>query len=196
MADSLAPDDVRPLLRGRFGARYRYAAVCESTQRLFADADPEGTVSATEEQTQGRGRLGRAWRAPRGTSVLMSIVLEPAVEPDRLPELSLLAGEAVARAVASETGASPTVRFPNDVLIDGRKVAGILAEASGGRVVLGIGINANQDADQLPAGAETPPVSLRLATGHAVDRARLLAAVLAELEAGYDAWVTGHAASG
>lgn len=196
MADTLAPGEVLPLLRGRFGRPYRYAEVCPSTQRLFAAGDPEGAVAAAEEQTEGRGRLGRIWLAPPATSVLTSIVLVPQIAPERLPELSLVAGDAVARAIASETGVEPRVRFPNDVLIEGRKVAGILAEASGGRVVVGIGVNANQREDDLPVSAETTPTSLLLVTGSSVDRARLLATLLVELESAYDAWLSERGESG
>jgi len=196
VADTLAPGEVLPLLRGRFGQPYRYAEVCPSTQRLFAAGDPEGAVAAAEEQTEGRGRLGRIWLAPPATSILASIVLVPQIAPERLPELSLVAGDAVARAIASETGAEPRVRFPNDVLIEGRKVAGILAEASDGRVVVGIGVNANQREDDLPVSAETAPTSLLLATGSRVDRARLLATLLVELERAYDAWLSERGESG
>ena len=196
MADTLAPGEVLPLLRGRFGEPYRYAEVCPSTQRLFAAGDPEGAVAAAEEQTEGRGRLGRIWLAPPATSILASIVLVPQIAPERLPELSLVAGDAVARAIASETGVEPRVRFPNDVLIEGRKVAGILAEASDGRVVVGIGVNANQREDDLPVSAETAPTSLLLATGSRVDRARLLATLLVELERAYDAWLSERGESG
>jgi len=196
VADTLAPGEVLPLLRGRFGQPYRYAEVCPSTQRLFAAGDPEGAVAAAEEQTEGRGRLGRIWLAPPATSILASIVLVPQIAPERLPELSLVAGDAVARAIASETGAEPRVRFPNDVLIEGRKVAGILAEASDGRVVVGIGVNANQREDDLPVSAETAPTSLLLATGSRLDRARLLATLLVELERAYDAWLSERGESG
>jgi len=196
VADTLAPGEVLPLLRGRFGQPYRYAEVCPSTQRLFAAGDPEGAVAAAEEQTEGRGRLGRIWLAPPATSILASIVLVPQIAPERLPELSLVAGDAVARGIASETGAEPRVRFPNDVLIEGRKVAGILAEASDGRVVVGIGVNANQREDDLPVSAETAPTSLLLATGSRVDRARLLATLLVELERAYDAWLSERGESG
>ena len=192
MPDSLAPDAVLPLLRGRFGRPYRYARVCESTQRLFAEDDAEGAVAATEEQTEGRGRLGRTWEAPAATSVLASVVLAPDVPTERFPELMLVAGEAVAEAIRSEVGVAAQIRFPNDVLVGGRKVAGVLAEASGGRVVLGFGINANQEEAELPAEA----TSVRLEMDAVVDRARLLAAVLAELERRYDAWVSARAASG
>jgi BirA family biotin operon repressor/biotin-[acetyl-CoA-carboxylase] ligase len=196
VADSLAPDVVRPLLRGRFGHVYRYEEVAASTQRLFAAGDAEGTVAVAEEQTQGRGRLGRSWHAPARTSVLVSILLRPALDLPRLPELSLVAGGAVAEAIADVTGIDPAIKFPNDVLIDGRKVAGILAESSDGRVVLGIGVNANQTREQLPADADTEPTSLRLELGEPVDRAALLAAILLRLERAYDRWLTGSAASG
>ena len=192
MADSLAPDAVERLLRGRFGKPYLYAETTPSTQRMLEPDAPEGAVAVAEEQTEGRGRLGRRWDAPRHSSVLVSVVLEPAVAPDRLPELSLVAGRAVAAAVAETAGLAPTVRFPNDVLINGKKVAGILAEASGTRVVLGIGVNANQRRDELLEAA----TSLRAEMETPVDRAALLASILASLEREYDAWLSGSGASG
>ena len=147
---------------------------------------------ATDEQTEGRGRLGRSWQAPAGTSLLFSIVLTPGVPSERLPELSVVAGEAVAEAIAAETGLTTTVKPPNDVLVDGRKVAGVLAEANEGRVTLGIGINVTQTDSELPPRAEFPATSLALA-GVTADRASLLAAVLDALERRYDAWVSAAA---
>jgi BirA family biotin operon repressor/biotin-[acetyl-CoA-carboxylase] ligase len=197
VADSLAPDIVKPLLRGRFGHVYRYADVAPSTQRMLAADEGEGAIAVAEEQTEGRGRLGHRWEAPAGTSVLVSVLLRPAVEPARLPELSLVAGGAVAEAIVEVTGIEPTIKFPNDVLIDGRKVAGILAESSEGRVVLGIGVNVNQSREQLPDDTQTEPTSLRVELGEPVNRVQLLAAILLQLERGYDAWVaTGTSASG
>ena len=196
MADALAPRAVQPLLAGRFGHVYRYEELCTSTQRLLHDDDPEGAVAVAEEQTEGRGRLGRTWHAPARTSVLVSVLLRPEIEPSRLPELSLVAGGAVAEAIADVTGIDPAIKFPNDVLVGGRKVAGILAESSEGRVVLGVGVNANQTADELPGDVQTQPTSLRVELGEPVDRAALLAAILLRLERAYDRWVTGTSASG
>jgi len=193
VADSLAPGAVRPLLGGRFGRIYRYEELCPSTQRLLREDDPEGAVAVAEEQSEGRGRLGRSWQAPAGTSVLVSVLLRPPLEAARLPELSLVAGGAVAQAIADVTGIDPAIKFPNDVLVEGRKVAGILAESSDGRVVLGIGVNANQTREQLPADAQTEPTSLRLELGEPVDRATLLSAILLQLERAYDAWIRGAA---
>ena len=196
MADSLAPDAVRPLLRGRFGKVYRYAEVTPSTQRMLSEDSVEGAVAATEEQTEGRGRLGRRWEAAPGSSILVSVLLVPPVEPPRLPELSLVAGGAVAQAIAEITGIEPAIKVPNDLLIGMRQVAGILAESSDGRVVLGIGVNVNQTAQELPADTLTPPTSLRVVLDAPVDRARLLASILLHLERDYDAWITGTATSG
>jgi BirA family transcriptional regulator, biotin operon repressor / biotin---[acetyl-CoA-carboxylase] ligase len=190
VADSLVAGAVQPLLSGRFGRDvYRYEELCSSTQRLLRPGDPEGAVAVAEEQSEGRGRLGRTWQAPSGTSVLVSIMLQPAVDPPRLPELSLIAGGAVAEAIAGVTGLEPAIKFPNDVLLGGKKVAGILAESSDGRVVLGIGVNVNQTAAELPADAQTEPTSLRLESGERVDRAALLAEILARVERAYDLWI-------
>jgi BirA family biotin operon repressor/biotin-[acetyl-CoA-carboxylase] ligase len=187
--------DVVPLLRGRFGRPFPWVERCASTQRLL-DGAAEGAVAVTDEQTEGRGRLGRSWDAPPGTSLLFSVVLTPRVPSERLPELSVVAGEAVAQAIASETGLATTVKPPNDVLVGGKKVAGILAESSEGRVVLGVGVNVNQTADELPRDTETEPTSLRIEVGERIDRAPLLAAILLRLERDYERWVSGTSASG
>jgi BirA family biotin operon repressor/biotin-[acetyl-CoA-carboxylase] ligase len=200
VADSLAPSAVRPLLSGRFGQDvYLYEEQVPSTQRLLQPEHPEGAVAVAEEQSEGRGRLGRRWHAPARSSVLVSIMLRPEVDPPRLPELSLVMGGAVAEAIAEVTGLEPTIKCPNDLLLGGKKVAGILAESSEGRVVVGIGVNVNQTTDQLPADAPTEPTSLRLEGGEEVDRAALLAAVLLRAERAYENWratATGTSASG
>jgi BirA family biotin operon repressor/biotin-[acetyl-CoA-carboxylase] ligase len=185
---------VEPLLRGRFGRLYRYFERCESTQRELAVDAPEGAVAVAEEQTAGRGRLGRPWQAPASTSILVSVNLRPNVDVPRLPELSVVAGVAAAEAIERETGLRPEVRFPNDLLIRGRKVAGILAEARDDRVVLGIGINANLSEEELPTNVDTPATSLSIESGAPVNRAELLATLLERLEARYDAWVQSSGA--
>lgn len=180
----LSPELVVPLLRGRLGRPYRFVAQCPSTQREIGDAAAEGTTVATDHQTAGRGRLGRAWEDVPGRALLFSVLLRPTTAMARWPELSVVAGEAVASAL----GAGAVVSHPNDVMIDGRKVAGVLPEATAGRIVLGIGVNVNQRADELPPGAAKPPTSLRVELGREIERAPLLAAILAELEHGYEAW--------
>jgi BirA family transcriptional regulator, biotin operon repressor / biotin---[acetyl-CoA-carboxylase] ligase len=190
--DSLRPETLLPLLRGRFGRPYTYAERCESTQRLLPEDAPEGAVAAADEQTAGRGRLGREWVAPAGSSVLASIVLRPGVPTEKLAELSLVAGRACAQALAEVAGVTPELKWPNDVLLNGRKVAGILAEAREGRVVLGIGVNVLQTTDQLPPRAQHPATSLLVETGRRISCAELLASLLVHLEREYDAWVDGY----
>jgi BirA family transcriptional regulator, biotin operon repressor / biotin---[acetyl-CoA-carboxylase] ligase len=187
---SLVPEAVRPRLRGRFGRVYVYEERAESTQRLLGPEAGEGDVAVAEEQTEGRGRLGRRWQAAPCTSVLCSINLRPTVESARLPELSLVAGAACAEAIEAVTGLHPELKFPNDILVEGRKVAGILAEAREGRVVLGIGINANMSAEQLPQEVDTPATSLLVETRKKVDRVELLVTLLERLERHYDIWVS------
>jgi BirA family transcriptional regulator, biotin operon repressor / biotin---[acetyl-CoA-carboxylase] ligase len=188
---SLLPETVVPLLRGRFGNPYLYVEVTPSTQRLLGEEHREGAVAVTEEQTEGRGRLGRRWHSPPGVSLLFSILLEPPVQTARLPELSLVAGEACAGAIAAVTGTAPEIKLPNDILISGRKVAGILAEAREGRVVLGIGVNVNVSADDLSTEVDVPATSLLAETGHEIDRAELLVELLDRLERAYDSWARG-----
>jgi BirA family biotin operon repressor/biotin-[acetyl-CoA-carboxylase] ligase len=177
---------VVPRVRGRFGHPYIYVDVCPSTQRLLGEEHSEGAVALTEKQTEGRGRLGRTWVSPRGVSLLFSVLLEPPVESMRLPELTVVAGDAVREAIAAVTALAPEIKLPNDVLIDGRKTAGILAEAREGRVVLGIGVNVNLPAQDLP---EETATSLLVEAGAEVDRAELLVELLDRLERHYDDWV-------
>ncbi len=184
----LSPEAVLPLLRGRLGQPYRFVESCASTQRLLGSDDPEGAVVATDHQTAGRGRLGRTWEDVPGRSLLVSVLLRPWPPMPLWPELSLVAGKAVAQALRSETGIDATLRHPNDVVVAGRKLVGVLPEASPGRVVLGIGVNVNQARGELPVDTVKPSTSVRIEAGREVARAPLLAAILAELELGYDAW--------
>ena len=161
---------------------------CESTQLLLLGSGlPEGAVATTDHQTGGRGRLGRTWAEAPGTAVLLSVLLRPPAER-RAPELTLVAAIAVALSVEDATGLAAQIRWPNDVMLARRKVAGILAELRDGEVVVGIGLNVNQAREELPADARTPAASLRTVTGHEHDRAALLESVLARLDDGYAAW--------
>jgi BirA family biotin operon repressor/biotin-[acetyl-CoA-carboxylase] ligase len=187
----LSPEAVVPLLLGRLGMPYRYVESCPSTQRLLEDGDPEGATAATDHQTAGRGRLGRTWEDVAGRSILMSVLLRPPAPMPLWPELSLVAGEAVATALR-ELGVDASLRHPNDVVVAGRKLVGVLPEASQGRVVLGIGVNVNQTAAELPADTAKPPTSVRVELGRDVERAPLLAAILAELERAYDTWAAPY----
>ena len=189
----LSPGSVEPLLHGRLGRPYRFVDETESTQRLFDGDEPEGATVAADFQKHGRGRLGRIWEAPPGRALLFSVLLRPRPPMVLWPELSLVAGEAVAWALQAETGVPAELSHPNDVLVEGRKIAGILPEASTGKVILGIGVNVDQTAAELPEETPKPPTSLRVETGREWSRAPLLVAILAELDHRYDAWQQLHA---
>jgi BirA family biotin operon repressor/biotin-[acetyl-CoA-carboxylase] ligase len=191
ITDTLAPHVVAPYVRGRFGKPYVYEPECESTQLLLVGSGlPEGAAAATDHQTGGRGRLGRPWVEAPGTSVLVSVMLHPPAER-HLPELSLVAALAAAEAVEGATGLSAQIKWPNDVMLNRRKVAGILSELSEGTVVVGIGINVNQTREELPPDATTPPGSLLTLTGTRSDRAALLGSLFFRLERIYDGWRHG-----
>ena len=188
---SIAPDAVAPHIRGRFGKPYRFEPSCESTQVLLLGSGlAEGATAATDHQTSGKGRHGRQWVAPPGTSLLVSVMLHPPAER-HLPELSLVAALAAAEAAEGATGLTAQIKWPNDVMLNRRKVAGILCELSDGAVVAGIGVNVNQTRDELPFDAPTEPGSLRTLTGQTYDRAALLGSLLFRLERIYDGWRHG-----
>jgi len=190
MPDSLAPESVEPLFRGGFGVPYRYKASYESTQRLFDRDAPEGAVAACDEQTAGQGRLGRAWETPAGKALLVSILLRP--PPDRrVAELSLVGGIAAALTVESALDLSAQIKWPNDVMVNRHKVAGVLAEASEGTVVLGIGMNVNQTRDELPHDGRIPVGSLLTTDAIERERAPLLAVLVSEIERAYKLWQVG-----
>jgi BirA family transcriptional regulator, biotin operon repressor / biotin---[acetyl-CoA-carboxylase] ligase len=159
---------------------------CESTQLLVDTSLPEGALVVADHQTAGRGRLGRSWEAPARTSLLFSVLLKP--PPDRrIPELSLVAGIAVADALERTLGLSVQIKWPNDVMLRRTKIAGCLAEARDGAVVLGIGVNVSQTQDQLPPNAG----SILTLTGRTTDREELLSSLLDDLGGRYESWREG-----
>lgn len=190
MADSLAPERVQPLLTGRFGQPYVYEESCESTQHLLRPDSAEGAVAVCDVQTGGRGRLGRAWEAPPGTSILCSVLLKPP-RAANVPQLSLVAGIAVAEAVERATGLAAQIKWPNDVMLNRRKVAGVLAEVAAEAVVLGIGVNVNQRFEELPPDARVQPASLYTIDGVVRERAGVLGDLIGALERSYDLWLEG-----
>lgn len=164
------------LAGGWIKAVYPHAAPASTNDeaaRLAAAGAPEGTVVVADRQTAGRGRLGRDWVAEPGTSLLCSWIVRPSYAPEHWPLLSLAAGVAVVEAVAS-LGVRAELKWPNDVVVGDRKLAGILAEAGPGFVVVGLGLNVRQDS--FPTGL--PATSLLLERSRPVGRARLLGAVL------------------
>ena len=164
-------------------------------QRLAAAGAPEGTVVTARHQRAGRGRRGHDWWDAPGQGLLVSVLLRPVGPVTTAPQLSLVGGLAVADALAAVASVPARIRWPNDLLVDGRKLCGILAEASSGgagrlhHVVLGIGVNLAQTA--FPRALADRATSLLLVTGRAPDADVVLAAVLEHLARRYDAWKAG-----
>lgn len=156
-------------------------------ERRAAQGAPEGTVVVAEEQTAGRGRRGRAWESSARAGLWWSLLLRPEVPADRLGWLPLVVGVGVARGLRAAADVAVTLKWPNDVLVDGRKLAGILAERlADGSVVVGVGINIDQDEAELPEGG----ASLRTA-GKSADRTAVLMEVLASVAEAYRTWSVG-----
>jgi BirA family biotin operon repressor/biotin-[acetyl-CoA-carboxylase] ligase len=182
---------------GRFAGPLHAFHAVDSTQtvcrRLGDGHAPEGTVVLADAQRAGRGQRGRTWIAPPGTGLLVSCLLRPPLPPARWPELTLLAAGAVVEAVAALTPLRPSVRPPNDVYVEGRKLAGILAESVVGAaplVVLGIGVNVSQRPDDWPPDLRGRAVSLA-ELGASVRRPALLAELLGRLASRYEGFLAG-----
>jgi len=192
----LDPDAILPRLQTRWmGRRYRYEEVTGSTQDVAKEealaGAPEGTVVLANAQTAGRGRLQRSFITQPGQSLALSVLLRPA--PRHLSPLTMVGALAVARAIEDTCGLHPALKWPNDVLLGGRKVAGILLEASSqgaaiGAAILGIGLNVSLRTDAYPEIAATATsLAEQLAPAPAPERAALLVALLQALEDYYEA---------
>ncbi len=193
---SLVEDTQGRLSTDRLGRSMRgfeeVGSTNERAARWAAEGAPEGATVLTEYQTTGRGRHGRDWTADRGRNLLFSVVLRPTLPPDRFGLFTVAAGVAVAEAVESFVSPhSAALKWPNDVLLEGRKACGILLESSlappntDAVVVLGVGLNVNQT--DFPDALADTATSLRLASGRPVPRPPLLARLLRALERRYDA---------
>ena len=167
---------------------YRSLASTQTVARAWAqDGAPEGAVVLADYQTAGRGQRGRSWTAPAGSALLFSVVLRPPVSVARWPEIPLAAGCAIAEGVEAAGPVSARLKWPNDVIVDGRKVAGVLAEgvaAAPPLVILGIGVNVSQPEADWPPHLRNRAASLA-ALGAPVSRETLLRALLARLAVWY-----------
>ena len=201
--NSLSSAAIRDGLRTRFvGQNVVYWPKIGSTndeaRRLAAEGAPEGTLVITEFQREGRGRLDRRWVAPRGSSLLVSILFRPQLAPQQVQRLTMSCGLAVAGAIESQTGLRAGLKWPNDIVIGGAKAGGILTEIdlAGTQVesvVVGIGLNVNLDPARLPADLPMPATSLCHELGAKVPRLPLLRALLQGVEERYQALRAGQA---
>jgi len=167
----------------------RIGSTNDEAKRLAEDGAPEGTLVVADEQTAGRGRLQRTWWAPAGTALLMSLILRPDLAPHQAQRLTMLCSLAICDAIAGTTGLVPAVKWPNDVLLRGRKVCGILTELGieGPRLayaVVGMGVNVNVDFGGAGELTHTA-TSLAQELGREVSRLELLRAILINVEERY-----------
>ncbi len=177
----------------RFGRPFLLFDSVDSTnseaKRRADEGAEEGLLILSEEQTAGRGRRGRAWTSAKGEGICMSLLLRPNISPDRASQLTLVMGLAVCDALREACGLEAQIKWPNDIVCDGKKVCGILTEMSAAAeriryVVIGVGINV--DTDRFPDDLARLATSIRQQTGAETDRASLIAALLGRFEEDYD----------
>lgn len=187
---------------GSWSPAIRYLEECDSTNRIAAEwargGAADGSIVITDHQTAGRGRLARSWSSVPGAGLQFSIVLRPELSADSLGLLNIVAGSALAVAAVA-LGLPAKLKWPNDLILNGRKAAGILAETVPGpnefaSVVLGIGVNVNHRAEDFPEELASSATSFRIASGKEFDRIDVLAAFLGEFGPRYSglAWARTH----
>ena len=192
--DILTPDMLRQRMKGSmFAKKMHHFFRVDSTNRVAIDlayaGEPEGTVVLAEEQAAGRGRAGRVWHSERASGIYVTLLLRPKISPVQAPLLTMMAGLSAHAAIQAQTGLQPDVKWPNDLMLNGKKLGGILTEMHAEPtlvrfVIVGIGINVNQE--KFPPELNNIATSLRAETGKAQSRLELLARLLREFEADYN----------
>jgi BirA family transcriptional regulator, biotin operon repressor / biotin---[acetyl-CoA-carboxylase] ligase len=190
--DRVSSNEIQLGLKTEFiGRAIHYEEVVDSTQKIahvLSNEDaPEGTVVVAEQQTAGRGRLNRSWESPKHSGIWMSIILRPKIMPQRAPQLTLLAAVAVVQAIQDLTNVNCEIKWPNDILINGKKLVGILTELQSEpdrikAVIIGIGINANQDESDFPEWIQNTATSIALESGRKINRAELMQVIFKKIE--------------
>jgi BirA family transcriptional regulator, biotin operon repressor / biotin---[acetyl-CoA-carboxylase] ligase len=198
VADILAPKILRKRLpTGSFGKRIHHFFKTDSTNSvamlLGEQGEPHGTLVIAEEQTAGRGRGGHTWHSEKTNGIYMTVLLRPPISPQQAPLITIVAGLAVRDAVLEQTGVTPDLRWPNDLLFGRRKFCGILTEMNAEQdqihfVGVGIGINVNHE--RIPGELSAIATSLRIETGHIHSRVEIVARLLRHLDSYYNRFVS------
>jgi BirA family biotin operon repressor/biotin-[acetyl-CoA-carboxylase] ligase len=188
--DKLLPTEIlhnlKTSLFGRDIIHFQEVSSTQDVARSMAiRGAPEGTLIVAEGQTQGRGRMGRAWISPQGLGLYISLILRPHISPTDAPKMTLMAAVAIANSIEATSSLKAQIKWPNDVLIGGKKVAGVLTEIDAEMdmthaVILGIGVNVNNEV--FPQALRDGVTSLRVETGKEISRLRLLQTLLLDLE--------------
>ena len=194
--DLLVAEEIREGLDTTFLGRRDIISLDETdstnlrAKDLAAGGAPEGTVIVAGEQTEGRGRKGRSWFSPSGAGVYLSLILRPPLAPSEAPRITLMTGVAATEALVSLPGLDARIKWPNDILVRGRKIAGILTEISTEMdrvdyVVVGLGLNVNIPRQSLAEGLRERATSILIETGKSFSRVRLIQAFLKHFETYY-----------
>lgn len=174
-----------------YGRNIEYYESCGSTQNLAHDGAqagaPDGTLIISEEQTAGKGRLSRPWNSAAQKGIWMSLIVRPSLMPQQAPQMTLVAAVAIVRAIENIAGIEATIKWPNDIMLNSRKITGILTELQSEpdrvkAIILGIGMNVNQDEEDFPLELKEIATSLKIACGRHIDRAKLIAEILGFIE--------------
>lgn len=200
IAAPLSETDIRSgIVTRRIGRAIHLFRTVDSTNdeamALAARGALEGTVVIADAQERGRGRMGRSWTSPPGVGVYLSVILRPAIQPHDAPALSLLGAVAVAEAIEEVAGVAAGVKWPNDLIVRGRKVGGILGEVAAETshlhyVVLGIGINVNQTEASFEGELRHTATSLRIEAGRLVDRTAMIRSLCESLDRWYNCFLS------
>lgn len=197
--EKITADEIRLGLKTRFiGQNIHYEESVESTQkiahRLAYEDVSEGTVIIAEEQLSGRGRMDRKWHSPKYTGIWMSLILRPNIPLPKAPQLTLLAAVAIVQAIEGLTELSPEIKWPNDILISGKKVTGILTELQAeadriNSIIIGIGMNVNQVEEDFPVELKKIATSLRIEQGKEISRAAMVREIFNNMEKLYNLYL-------
>lgn len=196
--NNIKPHDIRANLNTKtIGQTIHFYDIVESTQeiahQLAREGAQEGTVVIAEQQSKGRGRLGRKWESPKGTGIWMSIIVRPNIPPFQAPQLTLLTAVAIVQAIQQVTNLQPEIKWPNDILINGKKLVGILTELQAEAdiiqaIIIGVGINVNTKL--FPEELQNKATSLLLENnGQEVERAALIRAIFQQFEKLYEEYL-------
>jgi BirA family transcriptional regulator, biotin operon repressor / biotin---[acetyl-CoA-carboxylase] ligase len=182
----------------RLGQTIYYEESVESTQkiahRLSYEGYPEGTLVISEEQVAGRGRMTRSWYSPKYTGIWMSLILRPNLPPQKAPQFTLIAAVAISQAIEEISGIEAEIKWPNDILIRGKKVTGILTELQADAdkihsIIIGMGVNVNQSSTDFAADIQPIATSIAIEAKKKIPRAQLVRRILEKLEIYYDLYM-------
>jgi BirA family transcriptional regulator, biotin operon repressor / biotin---[acetyl-CoA-carboxylase] ligase len=197
--DSVTESKIRLGLQTKtLGRVIHYEESVQSTQRiahvLAGDGASEGTLVIADEQTAGRGRLMREWHSSKGTGIWMSLILKPLLPPQKAPQFTLITAVAVVQAIEEITDLHPQIKWPNDILIDGKKVTGILTELQAesdkiNSIIIGIGMNVNHTKEHFPDELQKIATSLAIEQGEPLSRSEIVQKVLERIESLYSMYM-------